>query len=407
MKNSIKLAINTFLILGATSLSATNGDLMIGQGAKSVAMGGVGVATSFGAHSALANPALISSVKHSEISASVTAFMPSVDFKTNDFDSRDSSSDLSFIPEFSYARSYGNFTLGVMASGVAGMGVDYGEVMGTSKDNGSFNMNTELQLFKIAVPIAYKIGHNFAIGVEPVVQLGSLEMNYMRSDGEMSDNPKSSSNGIGFEVGAAYSYLGWTLGGVYKSEIEMTYDDNIGTALNDFGLASVTSGDTLTQPAEYGVGLSYVFHENTLSFDYRFVTWSDASGYGDFGWKDQDVFAIGYQLKVDDLALRVGYNYSESPIVEQNGLTYDGAAINGFNLAGFPGIVEEHFTFGLGYEPSRTWSFDGAFVYSPEVTESFDITAMNDAMGISPKSSTADVAHSQMAFTMGLTYKFY
>jgi len=48
MKKTIKLAVVAALALGATSAFATNGDVMIGQGAKSRAMGGVGIAKAFG-----------------------------------------------------------------------------------------------------------------------------------------------------------------------------------------------------------------------------------------------------------------------------------------------------------------------------------------------------------------------
>ena len=40
-----------------------------------------------------------------------------------------------------------------------------------------------------------------------------------------------------------------------------------------------------------------------------------AKGYKDFGWEDQDVYAIGYQYAQDNWAVRLGYNYAESPIV--------------------------------------------------------------------------------------------
>ena len=406
MKYSIKLSVSTFLILSSTALFATNGDLMIGQGAKSVSMGGVGIAKSFGSDSGIANPALISSVQHSEISANVTVFMPDVKFGAFGFDKRSSTSDLSFIPEFSYVRNLNAWAIGVQASGVAGMGVDYDNTFNTANDNGSFNMQTELQLFKIAIPISYKLFKGLSIGVEPVIQLGSLQMNYMKGNGEMSNNPKSSSTGLGFEIGAAYAYNGWTIGAVYKSEIEMSYANNISSALNDFEIGSIASGDTLTQPSEYGVGISYVYHHNTIAFDYKVISWSSASGYSDFNWQDQSVFAIGYQHIFSKLALRVGYNYAQSPISEQNSATYDGSALNYFNLVGFPGIVEQHITFGLGYDFSKALSLDAAFVYSPEVKESYDITAMSSAIGY-PSPASADVTHSQSSFTAGVTYKFY
>jgi len=404
MKNIIKLALPTFLLLSSSALYATNGDLMIGQGAKSRAMGGVGVAKSFGADSALANPALITSVRHSEVTGSLTFFMPDVEFGANDFDSRASGSDLSFIPEFAYARSVGDFALGIQASGVAGMGVDYDGLTGKANDNGAFDMQTELQLFKIAIPLAVEFYPNMSVGVAPVVEIGSLQMNYMTPSGA-SDNPQSNSSALGYEIGVAYDDGTYAIGAVYKSEIELSYSNNISQAVSDFGLASITSGDTLTQPSEYGVGISYRYHRNTLSADYRLIAWSDAKGYADFGWKDQDVFALGYEYKFEKASLRLGFNYSESPIVEQNGNTYDGAAKNFFNLAGFPGIVEQHYTAGFGYNFRKDLEFNGALIYAPQVKESYNISGMSGALGF-PTPAEADVAHSQLGVTLAVSYKF-
>lgn len=403
MKNSIKLILPTFLLLSSSALYATNGDLMIGQGAKSRAMGGVGIAEQFGADSGLANPALITAIEHSEVTGSLTFFMPDVELGANDMDSHSSGSDLNFIPEFAYARSIGAFAVGIQASGVAGMGVDYDGLTGQSNDNGAFDMQTELQLFKIALPIAVEILPHFSLGVAPVLEIGSLEMNYMTNTGP-SDNPSSSSSALGFEVGAAYDDGTYAIGAVYKSEIELSYADNISQAAGDFGLP-LSSGDTLTQPAEFGVGVSYRYHKHTLAADYKLIAWSDAEGYADFGWKDQDVFALGYEYKFEKASLRLGFNYAESPIVEQNGNTYAGAATNFFNLAGFPAIVEQHYTAGFGYDFTKDLEFNGALIYAPEIKESFNISGMSQALGY-PTPASADVKHSQLGLTLAVSYKF-
>lgn len=410
MKNSIKLTLSTFLLLSSSALFATNGDLMIGQGAKSKAMGGVGIAEESGANSGLANPALISSVKHSEVTASTTVFMPDVSFGANGRDLRASESDLNIIPEFAYIRSLHtsyipNISYGIQGSGVAGMGVDYKGLTGTENDNSAFDMQTELQLFKLATPISLSLTSCISLGVAPVLQIGSLQMNYLTLAGE-SDNPKSNSAGLGYEVGIVYDNATWAIGAVYKSEIEMDYTNNISNAINDFGLTgAITSGDILTQPAEYGFGVSYRYHRTTLAFDYKLIAWSDAQGYADFGWQDQDVFALGYQYQFNELAIRAGYNYAESPIVEQDGSTYVNAAKNFFNLAGFPGIVEHHITAGLGYQYSKNLELNGAIVYAPEVTESYDISGMSGALGF-PTPASADIEHSQLGLTFALSYKF-
>jgi len=68
MKKTIKLAVVAALALGTTSVFATNGSALIGMGAKARGMAGLGIGMSHGAESALVNPALITSVKGTEVS---------------------------------------------------------------------------------------------------------------------------------------------------------------------------------------------------------------------------------------------------------------------------------------------------------------------------------------------------
>ena len=84
-----------------------------------------------------------------------------------------------------------------------------------------------------------------------------------------------------------------------------------------------------------------------FAFDYKNIQWSDTLGYGYVEWEDQDVFALGYQFAQDNWALRVGYNYGKSPIVEQNTNTSDmqamvkASSVNFFNLLGLPCNLRE------------------------------------------------------------------
>ncbi len=131
--------------------------------------------------------------------------------------------------------------------------------------------------------------------------------------------------GFGYNLGLAYDFsangiAGLTLGAIYKSSIEMNYDDQLTTATGPFGIWYYLMGsDILEQPAEYGVGFAYAMGQHTFAFDYKKIKWSDAKGYGDFGWEDSDVYAFGYQYTQDNWALRAGYNRADSAVVEYNG----------------------------------------------------------------------------------------
>jgi len=421
--------------MASSVLLGTNGDLMMGHGVKATGMGGVGIAVSHGAESAYSNPAMLKDVKGSEFVGSVTMFMPEVNFKSDagsDADPRmpaptseASKADQSFLPEFSYVhRNNDHVVWGIAVGGTAGMGVDQ-----SGKNSGAFGMETALQVAKLGIPVAYTNGA-LTLAVEPVLQYSILQINYMTPMGA-SKNPKSTSIGLGMNFGVAYDMGNVTLGALYQSKIEANYKNNISKAMGDFGVRSVTSGDNLDQPAEMGLGVAYKMGSSIFAMDLKRVNWADVAGYKDFGWKNQNIVALGYQYETSSWAFRAGYNHGKSPIQELNGAAndpanYDNAGINYFNLAGFPAVVEDHFTLGGDYSISDAFSLSLAFVYSPEVTETFDTTAMTygmayqgamaqgftqeQAMGgagqASASGSTAEVKHAQKALTVGMTYKF-
>ncbi len=434
MKKTIKLALTAVVALGTTSAFATNGDSLIGLGAKARGMAGVGIGMSHGAESALTNPALI---KENEISFGGTIFMPDVSMKnravtpdptnpaqtmTSGIKYKDSASDLSVIPEVAISiKVNDSFSWGVGMYGVAGMGVDYREdtavysngpgaypsptgsqnaYMGTQ--SGTNQMLTNLQLMRFALPLAYR-SNNLSVAVSPILQYGSLDIAYNNgayfnapqmdpNTGAVSFNPVnvmtgngvSQDFGVGFNLGLAYEVSGFTVGAVYTSAIDMVYDHQISSASRNFGLNRGQGfSDHLEQPAEYGVGLSYKAGEHTIAVDYKNIAWSSAKGYKDFKWDDQNVIALGYQYETKGWALRLGYNHASNPIKEQTAANmqtdYDGAVINYFNAAGFPATTEDHYAIGGTYNISEKFGIDFAYTYAPQVKESYDTSALTQA----------------------------
>ncbi|MDO9208756.1 MAG: outer membrane protein transport protein [Sulfuricurvum sp.] len=416
MKRTIKLAVAAAIALSGTAAFATNGDHLIGMGAKARGMGGVGIGMSHGAESALANPALITSVKGTEVSFGGTIFMPNVENGMNQpgvspLNYTKSAADLSVIPEVAIAqKASDNFWWGIGMYGVAGMGTDY------ANHDENFNMQTNLQLMQFAVPLAYK-ANGFSIGIAPVLQYGSLDINYggtldatsmsMGYQAVGTGEGVAQDFGFGVNVGAAYEMGGLTVGASYKSAIDMVYKNQLTGAVADFhnfGVLLNINTDNLEQPAEIGIGTSYVMGNNTFAIDYKQIKWADAKGYKDFGWEDQNVLMLGYQFAQDNWALRAGYNHGSNPVKEQNGMTPDGAALNMFNLTGFPATVEDHYTVGGSYEFSKMTSLDLAYVYAPEVTDTYSMAAF---AGFGPMNPTSvSTKHSQDAVSFQLNFNF-
>jgi long-chain fatty acid transport protein len=408
MKRTIKLAVVAALALGATSAFATNGAALIGMGAKARGMAGTGIGMTHGAESALVNPALITSVKSTEISFGGTLFMPNVKNENSTTNmgggtsSMDSAADMNVIPEISLTTKINdNFYVGIGMWGTGGMGVDYRKA--TAATSQQYNMVTNLQLMQFGVPLAYTT-NGFSIAITPLLQYGSLDINYDSAALGGGENGAGVAQDLkfGYNIGLAYTMQGLTVGAVYKSKIDMDYEDQLPNAMAGFGVPYDNS--KLSTPAEIGLGASYTMNENTIAIDYKRIKWSDAKGYEDFKWDDQDVISLGYEYNAKNWAARVGYNYASSPISEQKlgsmGATGTGAdmagLINTFNLLGFPGIVESHYAIGGSYNVSEKASVDLAFTYAPQKTETFKNFAGND---ITTK-------HSQTGLSAQLNYNF-
>jgi len=74
-------------------------------------------------------------------------------------------------------------------------------------------------------------------------------------------------------------------------------------------------------------------------------------------WKDQTVIALGASVQTTErLVLRAGFNTASNPIPDK------------YMNPLFPATIENHFTFGGGYEINRASSVNAAFTYAPEVS---------------------------------------
>jgi long-subunit fatty acid transport protein len=177
---------------------------------------------------------------------------------------------------------------------------------------------------------------------------------------------------------------------------------------------------TLEQPWEIAIGISYaVTKKTTMTFDYRYVAWGLAEGYKDFGWENQQVFAIGMEYKGNGFSLRGGYNYAASPISNatnesgallsdvQGHLVFD-QALSMLNLVGFPAISTTHFTAGFGYAFSEDVDFDFTGTYSPEATTTragalSPFQTGLDAVDMNYEYSTS---MEQLTLSFGVNYRF-
>jgi long-chain fatty acid transport protein len=418
---------------------ATNGINLIGIGPISRSMGGVGIAQPLDAISAVfANPAAMCFGEYcpgSEFNFASTLFMPKIDAKVTNQGpatpgtfSADAEDNIYPIPAIGFSVPVGpegsKWRFGLAAYGVSGLGVDY---RGTTVDNSQFydfsgganplgpyapmvtGEYTQLQIMKFAPSIAYQVTPNLSLGLALPVDYGNLDL---RSGG-------SSGFALGVEPGIIFKPIdNLSLGLVYISPQKIDYDN-----VTDFDQNGTLDTLALESPQQAGLGIAYDFFEIglVLEADVKWINWSNADGYQDFDWDDQTVFAIGAQYKATDkLALRIGYNYASNPVNEHNG--WDGSfnpltgapnsvnMVQGkpvasyyyetFRIIGFPAIVEQHLTLGIGYKFTDAFSLDLGFMYAFENT----ITET----GTDPFGQQVEIEStlSETSLDFGLTYRF-
>ncbi|AEF18847.1 MULTISPECIES: outer membrane protein transport protein [unclassified Hydrogenobaculum] len=392
-KRLLVLAVFTGLIgVWQTGAFATNGDDLIGVTPNSEAMGGIGVGMPVGSvDSVFRNPAWMSVARSNKVQFGGMLFMPSVKAENNSA-SADSDANLFLVPEVGIVDKINDkLVFGIGAFGVSGMGTDY-----TSQNPDYFyNMRTTLQFMRIIPALSYQINPMISVGAGIDFAYGSLDMNAtMPNDCGLVPTPQgpvfnctseasygggqSSALGIGGQLGIAFNFGNFVYAGLnYESPISMTYRHVFDFQGASMGKFSGSFQDLkLEQPQElaFGVGVAPTDKWN-VGADVRWINWSNADGYKEFGWEDQWVFALGTSYKVTPkLTLRAGFNYARSPIRSNSfgtnmnppstsisGGQFNQYDIDLFNLYGFPAITEEAVTVGGSYQFTNTFGVSLAY----------------------------------------------
>ncbi|HQR96503.1 MAG TPA: outer membrane protein transport protein, partial [Thiotrichales bacterium] len=354
--------INQTLLAGAIAAVlaapafATNGTNMTGVGAQSVAMGGTGVAAYYGSENVIVNPAMIGKGTGTEFVFGGTLFKPNVKNNglgpgNNAYETSDG--DTYMIPAISLSsRINNNWSFGLGMYGTSGMGVDYG----SSSNPNLFRAMTSLQIMRIVPTVSYNTA-NAGIGFSPIIQYGALDINYQNMSGTVGSG-MASDLGMGYSVGGYYDVTKqFTIGATYTSAIDMKYKNQMNSttgAASGFRVTGIS--DNLEQPAEIKVGAAYTMGNIMLTGDFKQIRWSEAKGYKDFSWEDQNVIALGLKYSGKGYWLGVGYNKADNPIKSLAAANmmapgqYQNGAVNMFNNVFFPAITEQHFSFGGGYD---------------------------------------------------------
>jgi long-chain fatty acid transport protein len=445
MKLKHKLLYAASAMMLASALHATNGDNLIAVGPIARGSGGLSVAYPQDPISAVfANPAAMCFGPYcpvSEINVSITAFKPDVSASLTDSTGSQisSNSDEKVYPIPALGISIpllkdgqDRLRFGFSAYGVSGLGVDYrgSEITGifTGTGTSAFNppipltpgdpwlgtgLQTELMIAKLAPALAYKITPNFSVGASLHFNYSELEINKRKDDGTT----------LGFQIGGIFTPVpNVFIGASYTNPQEITYEGVL--AAGQPPMDPTYNDLALEAPEQFAIGISTELLDKrlVLGVDVRMIQWGEATGYSEFGWENQTVFAVGGQYAVipEKFVIRAGYNYGNNPVKEnqgfdgsfnpQTGMPNDVVMVQGtpfpryyyeaFRIVGFPAIVEQHVTFGA------SWYFGDKFTLNVAYMHAFEETISES--GISPLGTPTTITStlSEDSFELGISWRF-
>lgn len=382
-------------ILIPVAAAATNGYQLIGVGSYQKSLGGAVTANPGSAMTAITNPAgMIRIGKRADFS--MEAFMPerSTDFTALGGDKVESDSELYGVPAIGWTAPIGenpDLFFGGGMYGTSGLGVDYQETLMMPAE-ASFTGNdlvwdgySNIAFWQMAPTLAWNANEKLSLGV--ALNIDYQQVSFAQrirdeiADANFNFDLSRSANAFGFGLSFGVLYdIGEsvTLGASYKSKqwfSELEYNLRDGDIDMSLMGGPVYPGGKYTLdldfPQQAAIGIAWRPGERwTISADLKWIEWSDTmgelkvvgpEGYDfsmDPGWDDQVVYAAGLDfLATDQLNLRFGFNYAESPIDETT-------AANNLIL---PGVVEEHYTFGMEYRFTH-WELAFHYMYAPKNT---------------------------------------
>jgi long-chain fatty acid transport protein len=353
----------------ATPAHATNGMRMIGFGPVQNSMGGVGVGATLDAASVLSNPAGMSELA-GRVDFGATYFLPTVKYSatgiapgivTNDGVTIESNRGASPIPAFGLVLPIDSqWSFGIGAYGVAGMGVDYARNLYSS------TTFTGYQQMRFTPGVSYKLNDMFSFGLTMNGMWATTEWNVASAFGQQ-PHMAGSAFGIGATIGAKITPMKiLTIGLAYETKSffqDFAYNTPAGVDKLTFNQPGVLTGGFAVRPLEMLL----------VAADVAWIDWPTSNGANlpaysknssgaipwNMNWSSQVVFKIGVEVSpIEWLALRAGFNYGKNPL----------DASRAFENICFPALAESHITLGAGFSLGKHVAINVGGMYAPEVS---------------------------------------
>lgn len=405
--NKSKLAVAVAAAAGLTFSSgafATNGIIQAGNGMVAHGLGGAGLSNAGEASAGMDNPALIGQTGDS-ISVAWSMFMPDREVEQPAITGGAlvvSDSNMFAIPQVAFTSKINNdMSWGLMAYAMGGMNTNYR----TNVFGGGSPEGVNLQGMIIAPTVSYAFNKNVTAGASLLIGYSNMTgRNLFGAYGMPNGTFDDTAVGYGVKLGVDAKVAdGISVGAMIQPQMQMDEFTGFKTFLNNFGY---TGDASIPLPLEVGVGGKFAVGKSMdIVADILFYQWSGNEVFEFFGWEDQIVYKVGLEFRPSDkLALRVGFNYAESPIKGDNQTApipaFGGATANAaYANYLFPAITESHITVGASYKMDKNLTISGYYLHAPEATQT-DTTGT--AALLQPAGT--EIRMTQNAFGLGVNY---
>lgn len=402
---ALLLAVLLAAALGpAPAALAANGHLLHGVGPVNSSMGGAGVALPEGAVAALyLNPALLTRIDGYQVELDVELIdsQPTVSSTVQTpfgafSGTTEDQVDLSVVPASGWARGPhdgGRVAYGMGFLALAGFGTDYPQdprnPILAPQPQGFGHVFSSYRYMKIPMSVGWMATDRLSLGASFNGGWASLAVQPFGGAAPDCSSPvdcyfpslqEDSSFGWGFGLGAHWQATPqWAFGLAYSSEVEFEEFDWNATVANP---NLPTFGTARRAEFEFNVPASAVFGVGwtpspawSVALDGRWIDYEGTDGFASgfdpatgaargLGWQNVWVAALGVEWQANPtVALRAGYNRSESPIPPESV----------FGSIAAPAIFEDHLTLGLGWQATPALELNAAYyhIFENEVTGPF------------------------------------
>jgi len=358
----------------ATPAYATNGMRMIGFGPVQNSMGGVGVGATLDAASVLSNPAGMSELG-GRVDFGATYFLPTVKYSASGIDAAAPQPGLVNQPGVTFTSDKGaspipafglivpidsQWTFGIGAYGVAGMGVDYGRNLYSS------TTFTGYQQMRFTPGVSYKLNDMFSFGLTLNGMWATTEWNVASAFGQ-SPHLAGSAFGLGVTLGAKVTPIKMlTIGLAYETKSffqDFAYNTPGGVDKLTFNQPGVLTGGVAVRPLEMllvAADVSWIDWPTTNGADLPAYSQNSSGAMPwNMNWSSQVVFKIGVEVTpLEWLAVRAGFNYGKMPLDPSRA----------FENIAFPAVAETHLTLGAGFNLGKHVAINLGGMWAPSTS---------------------------------------